>query len=196
MKIKEFTPSKKLKSIWIASGFIGSILLGLLGSGIALAAELNGAYGFLFGFLIPFILITGYISLYFPTIRYSVDDEYVTCASGVLWKVKRSIPLDKITNIDVRQGPIERLLGFGQIWIFTPSTGSNIPEEKLIGTEDPYAIKTLIIDISNNRSGDAKNGGSESITIDSPESSIAVLREILTTLKSIDRKMDQRQTRE
>lgn len=190
METKEFGPSKKLKGIWLVLAFAGCGFIGAICSGIALSVESSGAYGFGLGFIVSLLLVVGYILLYFPTIRYSVDREYVVCSSGVLWKVRRSIPLDKITNIDVRQGPIERLLGFGQIWIFTPSTGSNIPEEKLIGTEDPHAVKKLIMDLSNKRGDDSTMNLSESKRAGEPDSSLAVLNEILLTLKNIERKME------
>lgn len=190
MKTKEFGPSKKLKAIWLISALAGSGFIGAVCAGIALGVESSGSYAFVIGFMVSLALIGGYILLYFPTIRYSVDREYVVSAAGVLWKVKRSIPLDKITNIDIRQGPLERLLGFGQIWIFTPSTGSSIPEEKLIGTEDPYAVKKLIMDLSNDREEGTVVDASEPKGADGPDSSLIVLKEILRTLKTIEQKME------
>jgi uncharacterized membrane protein YdbT with pleckstrin-like domain len=82
---------------------------------------------------------------YFLSLRYALDGHYITKAAGVLWRHRRSIPLDKVTSIDVRQGPVERLLRMGQIWVYTPASGSDAPEERLIGVRDPLAVKEAIV---------------------------------------------------
>lgn len=100
---------------------------------------------FAVGFFIPLVLLSIYFVLFFNTIRYELDERYVTKSSGVLWKKRRSIPLEKITNLDVRQGPFERIFGYGKIWVFTPSTGAAKPEEQLLGIPNPHEMKETII---------------------------------------------------
>ena len=110
----------------------------------------------------------------------------------MLWKKRRSIPLSKITNIDVRQGPFERIFGYGKIWIFTPSTGSALPEEKLLGILKPHEIKQAIID----RTEAAKqpitmptNGNA----VESPKDIVLLLTDIRDSLHRIEASLTKNQ---
>ena len=123
MEKLEFRPTK----ILLVFRLIGVALVSMPVGGVVVAAcmetSVPAAKAFSLGSVVPLLLFGLYTVLYFFSIRYELDDRYISRASGVLWKQRRSIPLEKITNIDVRQGPIERILGYGKIWIFTPSTG-------------------------------------------------------------------------
>ncbi len=130
-------------------------------------------------FSITYISICVFAILYFKSIKYVLDDKYITRKSGVLWKKRRSIPLEKITNLDVRQGPIERILGFGQLWLYTPSTGSDKPEEKLIGIVEPHSLRETIL---NKKDGMLSSDGKVPT---SDESVTDVLMEIRDILKEI-----------
>ena len=98
---------------------------------------------------------------------------------GILWKFRRITPLNKITNVDVTRGPLERFLGIGHIGIFTPSTGSAFPETTLVGVDDPLKVRDEIMRLVN----ESKDHGNQEPKIsDSSE----VLSEILQTLKKIE----------
>lgn len=131
-------------------------------------------------FLTIYVLICVFEILYFKSIKYVLDDKYITRTSGVLWKKRRSIPLDKITNLDVRQGPIERILGFGQLWLFTPSTGSDKPEEKLIGITGPHALRETIL---NKKDGVLPSDGAALASGDSVTDVLMEIRDILKEIR-------------
>jgi len=188
----EFRPRKALLLFWLLWTFLTN--LPICGIIAAIASDegsspLHGLWGLLVG-----LIVAVYLVLYFFSITYSLDDRHVVKASGVLWKIRRSIPLEKITNIDVRQGPVERLLGFGKIWIFTPSTGASTPEEKLLGVDRPHELKQTIIDHSER----AKTGVSPSETRRNQEdlseqaNSVPLLAEILRTLQRIEEKLGEK----
>lgn len=156
MEELNFRPRKAVLVIWLIWTALGCLPLG---GGVAAAfcadSEISPVVGLGLGGFIPWVVLSLCVALYYYSIHYHLDDRYVSKSSGVLWKQKRSIPLGKITNLDVRQGPLERLLGFGQIWIFTPSTGAATPEEKLIGVSLPHDMKQIIVD----RAEAVKGGG-------------------------------------
>ena len=195
MKKLEFRPRGALLFFWLLWTFLGGLPLCGLIAGIASSERSSPLHG-LWGLLISAVAGV-YAVLYFFSIRYSLDDRYVAKASGVLWKVRRSIPLEKITNIDVRQGPVERLLGFGRIWVFTPSTGASIPEEKLLGVDQPYEMKQTIIDyVEGTRIGvstSETHGGPEALPRQAE--TVAILSEILGTLQRIEGKMGEKENR-
>ncbi len=130
-------------------------------------------------FSIIYVSICVFAILYFKSIIYVLDNKYITRKSGVLWKKRRSLPLEKITNLDVRQGPLERIIGFGQLWLYTPSTGSDRPEEKLIGIVDPHSLRETIL---NKKDGMLPSDGKVPT---SDESVTDVLMEIRDILKEI-----------
>ena len=148
MKKLEFRPTKVLLIFWIIGVVIVCLPVGGIIVSVCVEISIPWQKAFAMGYLIPLVVLTTYAILFFNTIRYELDDRYITKASGVLWKKRRSIPLEKITNLDVRQGPIERIFGYGKIWVFTPSTGSSIPEEKLVGILKPHDMKQTIIECS------------------------------------------------
>ena len=189
MEKLEFRPRKVLLFFWLLwtglGTFVGCCVLG--GFCFGLVLDISLFYGLL---ILPVGFLVGvYCVLYFFSIHYSIDGRYVAKASGVLWKVRRSVPLEKITNIDVRQGPVERLLGFGRIWIFTPSTGGVSPEETLLGVDGPYEMKQTIIEgcESAKRTAGATAGAEAG---ESESTAVPVLKEILNTLRRIEEKLD------
>jgi uncharacterized membrane protein YdbT with pleckstrin-like domain len=148
MEKLEFRPTKVLLVFWIIGVVTACLPFGGIITGICVETNIPWQKAFAMGYLIPLVIFTTYAILFFHTIRYELDERYVTKASGVLWKKRRSIPLEKITNLDVRQGPIERIFGYGKIWVFTPSTGAATPEEKLVGIPQPHDMKQTMIERS------------------------------------------------
>ena len=148
MEKLEFRPTTVLLVFWIIGVVTACIPIGGIITGVCVETNIPWQEAFAMGYLIPLVVFTTYAILFFRTIRYELDDRYVTKESGVLWKKRRSIPLEKITNLDVRQGPIERIFGYGKIWVFTPSTGAATPEEKLVGITNPHDMKQTMIERS------------------------------------------------
>lgn len=146
------------------------------------------------GLLIPpvicILLAAGAVSLHFASIRYFLTDRYVGKQAGVLWRKRRLIPLEKITNIDVAQGPLESAFGVGRVGIYTPSTGSSKPEETLSAVADPHRVSALIeqrmetmksarVDVSHEGDGLPR----------SEEDLVSLLREIRDSLVRIERSL-------
>lgn len=185
MEPLKFRPTKVLLVFWIIG--IAITCIPVAGFMTSLWIETNTPLlkVFSMGYLIPFIISSTYAVLFFHTIRYELDNRYITKASGVLWKKRRSIPLEKITNLDVRQGPIERILGYGKIWVFTPSTGAATPEEKLAGITQPHDIKQTMIERSENAEQPPSMIKQKS-NIESNEAMVSLLSDIRDSLKNIE----------
>jgi membrane protein YdbS with pleckstrin-like domain len=184
MEKREFRPTKMLLMFWLLGVFTVCILLGGAEIALCVAAGISGTKPFVAGFLLLLIVFSTSSVLFFSSIRYELDDRYITKSSGILWKQRRMTPLDKITNIDVRQGPFERLFGYGQIWIFTPSTGSLTPEMLLIGVLTPHEMKGIIVE----RTEAARHPYSAPAapTLQQSAEVIPLLQEIRNSLKNIE----------
>jgi uncharacterized membrane protein YdbT with pleckstrin-like domain len=190
MEKLEFRPTR----ILLVFRLIGVALVCLAVGGLVTAAcvetNIPASKAFSLGSLIPLLILATYTILYFLTIRYELDDRYVTRASGVLWRQRRSIPLEKITNLDVRQGPVERIFGYGKIWVFTPSTGAATPEEKLVGITNPHEMKQTMIDRSEAAKQPQTVATQESEVEPSGEV-VSLLSDIRDSLKNIETSLSQ-----
>ncbi|MBN2138107.1 MAG: PH domain-containing protein [Sedimentisphaerales bacterium] len=196
MQKLEFQPTKILLVFWLLGTCAVCLPVGIFavvtGEYIETLSSTPAPAATLLICLLVMALAGGYQVLYFFSIRYELDDRYVVRASGVLWKKRRSIPLEKITNIDVRQGPVERAIGYGKIWIFTPSTGAATPEEKLIGVTDPHAMKQTIIDRCESARQHLPAGPGQPASPAEPAETVALLTEIRDSLHNIENCLAQR----
>ncbi len=64
---------------------------------------------------------------------------------GVLTKVRRTIPLDRITDVALQQGFIERSFGLWRLGIQTASAGTAVAEGTILGLVDPGAFRAVIL---------------------------------------------------
>ncbi len=184
MTMLEFRPSKALLNIHRGFALILPLIAGIIVASIFARLDLNIPLGFGIAF-VPFAaLVLAYTTAFFRTIHYGLDDRHLTISSGLYWKVRRATPLDKITNVDVRQGPLERMQGIGQVWVYTPSTGSLRPEALLVGLENALEIKMEIA--SRSEAAKARLAAGRSSPSDVPEDALALLRQIAKSLTGIE----------
>jgi len=114
-------------------GFLPCILfLPVFGLGLIFAA-------------IQVALIYYYYPRWTATLRYCLDDRSLRVEQGMLFKSRKTIPLDKITDLELVQGPLLRALGMWKIKVQTASTGSQMPEAMLVGVIDPEQVREEIL---------------------------------------------------
>lgn len=145
MSRQRISPSRLLLLCWVAWAGVAALAVGKAVAGVCTVMSYPAESGFAVGFSAAWVLGALLALAHFLSLRYTLDGHFLTKASGVFWRHRRSISLDKITSISVRQGPIEQLLRFGQVWIHTPSSGSDVPEDRLLGVRDPQAVKDAIV---------------------------------------------------
>lgn|GEM_PF-3570032 len=145
MDMHSFRPSRWLLVCWIGGVTLVALAVGQASAGVCKVTDYPDDRGFALAFGGSWLLGTLCVVAHYLSLRYGLDGHYVSKAAGVLWRHRRSIPLDKVTSIDVRQGPLEQLLRMGQIRIYTPASGSDTPEETLVGVRDPAAVKATIL---------------------------------------------------
>lgn len=99
--------------------------------------------------LILIILQVGLIALFYPrqaaALRYCYDHRALRVEKGLLFKSRKTIPLDKITDLELAQGPLLRALGMWIIKVQTASTASQMPEATLWGVIDPEKVRDEIL---------------------------------------------------
>jgi len=90
--------------------------------------------------------------------RYRLDGDTLRVDGGVFFLFRKSIPLERITDVALVQGPLLRFLGIWEMQIQTAGTGQGC-EAKLYGVLDPEKVRELILSrrhkIYAEKSGDA-----------------------------------------
>ncbi len=148
--------------VWIA--FIPIIFIGAVISS-SLAKGLDNDGEFLFSFLnwlwiiIPAVLVLCFVwaKLTYHFYRYELTDAGFRKELGVIYKKYVTIPYDRIQNVNIDRGIIERLLGLSRIQIFTAGTGNIIGEGILPGLSREVAEQ--LRDELIQRARQAKNQG-------------------------------------
>jgi uncharacterized membrane protein YdbT with pleckstrin-like domain len=80
-------------------------------------------------------------------LKYWIQDSTIRIDEGIFLRKRKSIPLDRITDIVLIQGPIMRF--FGIWWLHLQTAGSNNqqgPEGVLQGVLDPEAVRDFIME--------------------------------------------------
>jgi len=127
MNANEIRPEKEYKSIMF---IIWGIVLAIIGTALLVLlifipkTEGKIAVSVIIAiFTIIMSCVAIWISRYFKSIVFSVDDDAVRMSLGVVWKRQVTVPYRKITNVDVVRGPLERLYGLGTLHIQTAGAG-------------------------------------------------------------------------
>ncbi len=142
-------PEKEQRTMW----FIGwgiSFVLGLVLGVVLLLTVDKLFFGLcLVGWLILMSLILLWIPAFYKSLEYIIDSDSVKMRQGVFWRKRVTVPYAKITNIDVTQGPVQRMFNIGTIHIQT--AGASGPqgahaELKLVGVRDLDGLKDTIME--------------------------------------------------
>lgn len=105
---------------------------------------------------LPFLLVVGFIAFWIPkyyqSIWYLFTNNEIITERGVWWRRKSTVPYNRITNIDVIQGPISRRFDLGKVRIQTAGYsatggGGAIAEASIFGVKNFEEIRSFILDI-------------------------------------------------
>lgn len=84
--------------------------------------------------LIPAAIL---VPIYYRSVRYTLRERDVLVQRGILIRSEDVVPYSMITNIAVRRGPVERLLGLGTLHIHTAGYSQQAgAEAKLVGMQE------------------------------------------------------------
>merc|ERR1712087_137468 len=72
---------------------------------------------------------------------------YFGCCCCCWNESTKSVPLDKITDLQVQQGCIQNCFNIKEIRVETASATEGMPEMRLIGLNDPLEIRSKILDV-------------------------------------------------
>lgn len=162
-----------MKKVWTIRWMIGFVFLFIflmlvIGIGFLDFIINSGIIGIVFYYLIlPIILglivAYGWACLYWNNYRFEVGPEKITITRGVIGKRVVNIPYERVQNVNIWRGVLDRLFGLYSIQIETAG-GSNIratggygtrmvAEGSIQGLTNPEPVANYILEKSKGRTG-------------------------------------------
>ena len=151
MEASTFKPQSQMRTLWLICWaipfFIGlAILLPLL-----LFAEGEAFVIFvliLVGWLLIMVPVAIWIPAYYRSLQYAIEPAAIKAKGGVFWKRQVTVPMSKITHIDITQGPLQRAFNLATIHVQTAGAGGQEggrAELRLLGMGRSEQIKETIM---------------------------------------------------
>lgn len=100
--------------------------------------------------LVTVAVVLYWIQSFHSSIKYVLGEDEIVVTKGVWWKTKRIVPYNRITNINIYQGPISRLFKIGKLSIQTAgfsgvsSSGYKTAEAEIFGIKN-LEIKEVVL---------------------------------------------------
>lgn len=136
--------------------------------------------------LLPIWLLAGpfWIGKYFNELECELTTRSLSFKKGLLVKVEKTIPLDKIQDLTFKEGPILKAFGLSILKVETAGNSSDATSDlSLIGIVDAHEFRQLVFDQRDIVTDNVSSGGSSS------DSMIEVLSEIRDSLIRIENKI-------
>lgn len=150
---KEFRPApqfKELCNIYLILGILFGVLTWYIP--MLVFAPFLATLSVSMPMLAVLIFIACWIPKYYDTIFYKLTENEIVWRRGVWFRQTGIVPYNRITNIDITQGPISRRLGIASLKIQTagysaPSSGfGKSAEIRIDGMEQFEEIRGLIME--------------------------------------------------
>jgi membrane protein YdbS with pleckstrin-like domain len=188
-----FKPSPSMKT-WYRSGIaliLGLILLFTYVPAV-LFAEMPATLSVVIpvGIVLLYALLWYWVGLFYDSMWYELRDDEINWKRGVWFRTTGIIAYNRITNLDVRQGPFMRFLGISNLSIQTAGySGQAMPEILIEAIEHAEELRELIRSMV--RGSSARDDGTGNSTISSANAG-PVDQQILDELKRIRILLEQR----
>jgi membrane protein YdbS with pleckstrin-like domain len=106
-----------------------------------------------------FVIFVSWVRLYYVSMWYEMRDDEMSWKRGVWFRRTGIVPYNRITNLDVIQGPVMRTLGISTLSIQTAGySGQAVPEIRIEGIEHAEELRELIRSLV--RQSDTQGNGS------------------------------------
>jgi len=143
-----FKPSSALVT-WFSVDFLLLILLVLCFSYVPVALfvgiplEINIV--FLAGIVALIVVFLIWTKLYYESMWYVLREDEMSWKRGVWFRKTGIVPYNRITNLDIRQGPVMRALGISTLSIQTAGySGQAVPEIRIEAIVHAEELRELI----------------------------------------------------
>jgi len=151
-------PLPAMLGVWTAKASLQAAMIIWLCGFVAIVIDIGTGKFCFTGVVIAINIVAIVISriwagMYYDTYRYALTDSEIVVEAGVLFFKKTIIPLRRIQNVNVVQGPIMRAYGVKSVLIETAggvvyqqnASGMNLAEGQIPAPEDADAMADEIM---------------------------------------------------
>lgn len=170
----EFTP--KVCIYWLLSG------------AIVIAVTVVGIPLLIIWFPVGFIFTRHYLD----SMKCVLTNKVLRVNKGVLTKTEKTIPLEKITDLGLVQGPVMRAFGIEQLSIETAGQSGVGALVSLQGIVDAKAFRKKVLD-QRDRLSELKSSGTVKQESGEAAGSLSILTDIKDSLNRIEKILQQKQ---
>ena len=194
---REFGADPALKSLYRAYAFIavvGGVLWWIIPLEVALTVlgEPLAARIVALAVLLPVFLVLlvalYWIPRFYASIKYVLEEDEIVVERGVWWKTKSVVPYNRVTNVNIYQGPLSRHYGIGRLAIQTAgfsgvnSSGYKTAEADIIGIRNFEETKDTVMSFVKGTKPIAVEAGAETVK----DMNTEVLEELRRIRKAVE----------
>jgi putative membrane protein len=132
---QDLGPPERLHPLYLLTGLDQTLkgAWGMIAGGAYFATQ--GQWWIAAVMVIGFAVIS-LVSLFVKWVKleYRVGAHEIRIDSGFLNRTSRAIPFDRVTDVDLEQGPVQRLLGLAKVKLETGASASSKEEEGVLHT--------------------------------------------------------------
>lgn len=147
------------------------------------------------GIVVILVVFIVWTRLYYDTMAYELHDDELRWRRGVWFRTTGIVPYNRITNLDLKQGPVMRWLKISTISIQTAGySGQAVPEICIEAIEQAEELREILrqsVRACSSRSDGTGTGGQTSPAADSPVATTGTSILILDELKKIRQLLEQ-----
>lgn len=189
---KDFKPAPQFKTYYFLYLFLTTLVAAaFILFPVSLAGEpvLNALFAG--GLIAVVIFVAVWIPLYYRSVVYHLGGTEMTWKRGVWFRGTGIVPYNRITNVDIVQGPLMRVFGISDLRIQTAGYSAQAQAEiRIQGVEEPEEVRELIMARVRGRPPVAATTGGEE-TVPAPEDAVlAELRAIRRVLEGMTEKKE------
>jgi membrane protein YdbS with pleckstrin-like domain len=161
LKLDEsFGPDKELMKLYYSYLLIvdAAIFLGAILPAIVLALVYLSLFEMLvvmISIILPFLVLVGFVAFWIPryyaSVSYAFTEGEISVEKGVWWRHNSTVPYNRVTNIDIVQGPISRRFCVAKVRVQTAGYsatggGGAVAEASIFGVKDFKEIMDFILE--------------------------------------------------
>ena len=143
--VDEFKPSPKLKLVYWLYSLLYFIPMAIACIVISVFNALVGLVLIIACIIAPLIIIAIWIPRFYESVIFRIEEDHVYARFGVWWKKEKRVPYNLVSEVRLRQGPLQRKLGLVNIDVFTPATGTLIPEITLFQLHQDLGLEKISV---------------------------------------------------
>lgn len=126
------------------STFLLFVVTGILLS--SLSAPIIAWVSVYISLVITIAVLFTFSAFYYRAIEYEINDTEIIVKRGIITHSNKVVPYRTVTNIEVKQGPFDRLFGIATIQIQTAGNSQTGVEEQLSGLIDARELNETILE--------------------------------------------------